>query len=55
MNLNSHDCKDCKYLRRILAREGKAKERESFALQKDLNNIGKGYQSAEEYHSQAVL
>ncbi len=54
-SLSSHDCKDCKYLRRILAREGKIKEREIFEQQQDFNNIGKGSQSPEDSQSQAVL
>ncbi len=54
-SLNSNECKDCKYLRRILAREGKIKEQEIFELQPDFNNIRKGYQSPEDSPSQAVL
>jgi hypothetical protein len=54
-NDNSHDCIDCKYLRRIIAREGKIKELEISALQKELNKKQRSIQSLEKSPLPVVL
>jgi hypothetical protein len=54
-NDNIHDCIDCKYLRRIIAREGKIKELEISALQQELNKKQKNIQNLEKSPLPVVL
>jgi len=41
-----HDCKDCKYLRRVIAKEGRIKELEISGLRHDIQFLEEKHQSA---------